>query len=581
MLVSRRRGGGEQRCRTTSLEPHLFFAHTQKSAGARGYHSTIYYIRTHPKVDKKYYHPHSGNIVYWTAGCMRHTPNTMAGWTAAAIIVVVATTTVSANPGVGPPATLGPNTTTATIETFDSGSGSGLGSVTRSANAQSKYIALLVTDNERVASYAYTTNFEDWSDSTTQITPNGHCVTMISGGGATIFTGQRPVLTTCSADYPNFETYFDSNGELVTSSTDCYLSSVGCTVTIPSDGQMGQFILPYTTASLAFERIAFTTRPDGTDVFLLAQHGDNENWLFKSTDQGKRWTGTRGGDVSVFETGGTTDCLMQGNAGVFVVYNSNDNAAGEILKSIDGGTTWTVHNYRTATLGTALPGAKLVAGAPGVWMLWVYHVGEDDAFIYSTTDNWETTAVTTQLTDVTRPQLIWHTLSYNSHSDTFVIVCKEAAPSTTLRMMRSTDNGATWDTHEVSTHPFRQLVFDSATTWYGMAEYASSVDQKAWKTTDSGLTWTELPTPLTSIYAGLHIVQITQNPHFSISPPAPDNSSSKSKLSTGAWVGIGAGIIFAVVLIYMLLVKYTSFPGLGMRLTGSGGGSDTALAHLM
>jgi len=58
-----------------------------------------------------------------------------------------------------------------------------------------------------------------------------------------------------------------------------------------------------------------------------------------------------------------------------------------------------------------------------------------------------------------------------------------------------------------------------------------------------------------------------------------DKSSSKSKLSAGVWVGIAAGILFAVILIYMLLVNYTSFPGIGELL--SSGSSSTAYASFL
>jgi photosystem II stability/assembly factor-like uncharacterized protein len=228
----------------------------------------------------------------------------------------------------------------------------------------------------------------------------------------------------------------------------------------------------WTLAGSGFETLRGITVQSG-NIIIVGSYGS----IIKSTDQGANW-GTINSTV-------TTDLIREihfvnSDTG-YAVSGSTVTAdtLGYILKTIDGGATWTQmpYNFGYQLFSLAMP-------TPTTW-----YAGSGHNKIYKTTDAGETWVVQTQ--PITGTTHDFYEIGYADENTLY-------ASGLAGKIIKTTNGGAVW-TEVVNPFGTTSAIYDlhvfDALTVIGVG-----ISAKAYKTTDGGTTWNPLTTGVPGNY---------------------------------------------------------------------------------
>ncbi|MDC7831614.1 WD40/YVTN/BNR-like repeat-containing protein [Pseudomonas benzopyrenica] len=222
--------------------------------------------------------------------------------------------------------------------------------------------------------------------------------------------------------------------------------------------------------------------PDGTN-YLQASYPDlfAKLGILQSDNTTTPWTQVL---VANINTGGASgyQAFFGVANGVLLSYDSTN---AKIVRSADGGATFT-------SIASPISGSPcaLATDGKGTWM-----AGSTAALstgqIMRSTDNGLTWQVAGSLPGASS----WYTVSIATDGKGTWVVSGNAAT-----YYRSTDNGATWTGYATISGSYRCITYATGTTWY-----AAYNNNGLLKSTDNGLTWVVAPQPL---YGGNYSIVI-------------------------------------------------------------------------
>lgn len=247
-----------------------------------------------------------------------------------------------------------------------------------------------------------------------------------------------------------------------------------------------------------------TITTDGTNIYVGGEAGA----IYKSSDGGSTWE-------QKFSYFGTA--LYFQRRVIFVNENlgyicggssSSADSLGYILKTTDGGETWTQlpYNFKTQLYAIAAPSENVIYTSAG------------SSLVFKSTDGGNTWTKYTVLATSTT----WWDIQFYNDNNGFVV-------GSSGRIYKTIDGGATWTS---VTSPFGTSTIYSLAILDSLTLVATGVSAKAYKSTDGGATWTALSPGIPGSY---FITRFYQNIGYIGSYVSPSGYVSKSTDYGSTW----------------------------------------------
>ncbi len=243
---------------------------------------------------------------------------------------------------------------------------------------------------------------------------------------------------------------------------------------------------------------------DGNNVYAIGDAGS----MYKSTDQGNNWEEKFSyiGQALEFQR---RVIFVNENVG-FVCGGSSSasDSLGYVLKTTDGGITWTQlpYNFKTQLYGIAAPNENTIYTCAG------------SSLVFKSTDggnSWTKTSIYATSTTLWDIQFFDENLGY--------------ACGASGRIFKTTDGGMNWT---LLSSPFGTSTVYSMAILDAQTVVATGVSAKAYKTTDGGSTWTALSPGIPGSY---FIVRFYQNVGYIGSYVSPAGYVSRSTDGGNTW----------------------------------------------
>ncbi len=246
---------------------------------------------------------------------------------------------------------------------------------------------------------------------------------------------------------------------------------------------------------------------DGNNVYVVGDAGS----MYRSTDNGNTWEEKFSyiGQALEFQR---RVVFLNENVG-FICGGSTSSAdsLGYVLKTTDGGETWTQlpYNFKTQLYAISAPSENVIYTSAG------------SSLVFKSTDGGMTW---TKSTIYTTSTTLWDIQFYNENIG---YACGSSG-----RIFKTTNGGANWS---LLTSPFGTSTVYTMSVLDASTIVAVGVGSKAYKTTDGGSTWTTLSVGIPGSY---FIVRFYQNIGYIGSYLSPSGYVSKSTDGGNTWTPI-------------------------------------------
>jgi len=256
-----------------------------------------------------------------------------------------------------------------------------------------------------------------------------------------------------------------------------------------------------TPAKRALRAIAI----DGDYIYVVGDAGS----MYVSTDNGNTWTEKFSyiGQALEFQR---RVIFVNENVG-FICGGSSTSAdsLGYVLKTTDGGQTWTQlpYNFKTQPYGIAAPTENVI------------YISAGSSLVFKSTDGGLTWTKSTIYSTATT---LWDIQFYDENIG---YACGSSG-----RIFKTTNGGSNWT---LLTNPFGTSTVYSMSILDPSTVIAVGVSAKAYKTTDGGSTWTPLSAGIPGSY---FIVRFYQNVGYIGSYVSPAGYVSKSTDGGNTWI---------------------------------------------